>query len=162
MSRIGEIQWVFPAAVGCFAAHAASYLLMPAAVRTFASGESRGLLLAGCVFWIPLLAGYGLIALANSKRKAFSDGRQDGDIAMQRRMGIVTFFSNTPAVIADSALIAGSIALAILCLCGGTSRYITYVMLAIVSFSLNMHGLFNGRIYRTIKYKQTRRVENHE
>lgn len=42
------------------------------------------------------------------------------------------------------------------------NQYITYVMLAIVSFSLNMHGLFNGRIYKTTKYKRTRRVENHE
>ena len=77
-------------------------------------------------------------------------------------MGVVTFFSNTPAVIADATLLAGRIALVIIYFCDVANQYITYVMLAIVSFSLNMHGLFNGRIYKTTKYKRTRRVENHE
>ena len=71
-------------------------------------------------------------------------------------------FQNIPAVIADVALLAGSIALVNIYFCDITSQYITYVMLAIVSLSLNMHVLFNGRIYKTTKYKRTRRVENHE
>ena len=137
--RVKEIRWLFWIAVGCFAAHAISYLLMP-----------------------PLLLGYILVILANLERKTFIRSRLDGDISMQCHMGVVTFFSNTPAVIADAALLAGSIALVIIYFCDVANQYITYVMLAIVSFSLNMHGLFNGRIYKTTKYKRTRRVENHE
>lgn len=163
--RVKEIRWLFWIAVGCFAAHAISYLLMPAAMRTFENGESKGLLLVvGCLFWLPLLVGYSLVILANSKRKVFIRARLNGDISMQCRVGAVTFFSNTPAIIADAALLSGSIALVIIYFCDVTSRYIAYAMLAIVSFSLNAHGLFNGRIYRTVKYKkqEMRRDEDHE
>ena len=146
--RVKEIRWLFWTAVGCFAAHAISYPLMR--------------MLVGCIFWLPLLLGYILVILANLERKTFIRSRLDGDISMQCHMGVVTFFSNTPAVIADATLLAGSIALVIIYFCDVANQYITYVMLAIVSFSLNMHGLFNGRIYKTTKYKRTRRVENHE
>lgn len=161
--RVKEIRWLFWIAVGCFAAHAISYLLMPTAMRTFENNGSKGSrMLVGCIFWLPLLLGYILVILANLERKTFIRSRLDGDISMQCHMGVVTFFSNTPAVIADATLLAGSIALVIIYFCDVANQYITYVMLAIVSFSLNMHGLFNGRIYKTTKYKRTRRVENHE
>lgn len=154
---------LFWMAVGCFAVHAVSYLLMPASMRAFRNGESKeALLLVGGTFWFPLLLGYILIFFANLERKAFIRARLDGDISMQRRMGIVTFFSNIPAVIADTALLAGCTALIIIYFCGAESRYITYIILEIISFSLNMHGLFNGRIYRITKYKRTRGVVNHE
>lgn len=132
-------------------------------MRTFENNGSKGSrMLVGCIFWLPLLLGYILVILANLERKTFIRSRLDGDISMQCHMGVVTFFSNTPAVIADATLLAGSIALVIIYFCDVANQYITYVMLAIVSFSLNMHGLFNGRIYKTTKYKRTRRVENHE
>lgn len=101
--RVKEIRWLFWIAVGCFAAHAISYLLMPAAMRTFENNGSKGSrMLVGCIFWLPLLLGYILVILANLERKTFIRSRLDGDISMQCHMGVVTFFSNTPAVIADA------------------------------------------------------------
>lgn len=105
--RVKEIRWLFWTAVGCFAAHAISYLLMPAAMRTFENNGSKGSrMLVGCIFWLPLLLGYILVILANLERKTFIRSRLDGDISMQCHMGVVTFFSNTPAVIADATLLA--------------------------------------------------------
>ena len=127
--RVKEIRWLFWIAVGCFAAHAISYLLMPAAMRTFENNGSKGSrMLVGCIFWLPLLLGYILVILANLERKTFIRSRLDGDISMQCHMGVVTFFSNTPAVIADAALLAGSIALVIIYFCDVANQYITYVM----------------------------------
>ena len=49
--RVKEIRWLFWTAVGCFAAHAISYLLMPAAMRTFENNGSKGSrMLVGCKF----------------------------------------------------------------------------------------------------------------
>ena len=70
--RVKEIRWLFWIAVGCFAAHAISYLLMPAAMRTFENNGSKGSrMLVGCIFWLPLLLGYILVILANLERKTF-------------------------------------------------------------------------------------------
>lgn len=92
--RVKEIRWLFWIAVGCFAAHAISYLLMPAAMRTFENNGSKGSrMLVGCIFWLPLLLGYILVILANLERKTFIRSRRDGDISMQCHMGVITFFS---------------------------------------------------------------------
>ena len=161
--RVKKIRDLFWTAVGCFAVHALSYLFMPVSLAASENGGSRkALLLVGCVFWISLLLGYLLLIPANSERKAYIRKQLDGDVSMRCRMGIAAFFSNTPAFAADAALLAGILALAIIYFCGATNRYITYIALAIVSFSLNMHGMFNGRIYKITKYKRMRRVENHE
>lgn len=163
IQRRKGIRCRFWLAVGCFAVHALSYLLMPFSASTPEGGEARGLLLlAGCAFWIPLLAGYGLVIAANAERKAFIRSRLDGDVSMHCRAGILTFFSNPPAVIVDAALLAGVAGLGILSFRGELNRPISYGLLAVVSFSLNTHGLFNGRIYKITKFKQTRRVKDHE
>lgn len=74
--RVKEIRWLFWTAVGCFAAHAISYPLMPAAMRTFENNGSKGSrMLVGCIFWLPLLLGYILVILANLERKTFIRSR---------------------------------------------------------------------------------------
>ena len=161
--RVREIRCLLRMAAGCFAVHALSYLLMPLALRLSENGGSKTpTVLVSCTFWIPLLGGYALIFLANAKRKTLVRNRLYGGAPVRCRMGMFTFFSNTPAMIVDAALLAGAAALVILCCGGVTSHYVTYVFLTIVSFSLNMHGLFNGRIYRSTKYRYKRRDENHE
>ena len=158
-----RIRCLFWIAVGLFAIHASSYLLMPVATEFAESRNSNTPLFAiGCIFWSSIVLGYLLIALANTERKNFIRKRLNGDLSMQCHIGAVTFFSNLPATIVDAALFASVVAFAIIYCAGFINRYITYVALAIVSFSLNTHGLFNGRIYKITKYKRLRRVENHE
>ena len=158
-----EIRCLFWAAVGLFAIHASSYLLMPTATG-FAERHNSNtpFFIIGCIFWSSIVLGYLLIVLANAERKRLIKERLNGDLSMQCHIGAITFFSNIPAAIVDAALFASVVVFSIIYCTDSINRYITYVTLSIVSFSLNTHGLFNGRIYQSTKYKRTRRVKNHE
>lgn len=146
-----------------FAVHALSYLLMPAASELAESRHSFvPRLLVGCIFWLSVAAGYAFVLWADAGRKRLAGQCPDAEDPRQRHVGAVTFFSNTPAAVVDAALLAGIAALAAVCCIGAADHTVTYVLLTVVSFSLHMHGLLNGRIYRITKYKQTRGVENHE
>lgn len=41
-------------------------------------------------------------------------------------------------------------------------QYIIYVLLFLLTFSLNMHGVLNERIYKSTKFKRIRREESHD
>lgn len=119
---VKEIRHLFWTATGFFLIHALSYLLMPISTEVSESKNSRlALLITGCTFWISLLVGYTLVVWANAERKAFIKNRLDGDISMHCRMGVITFFANTPAIIVDASLFAGIIALVII-YCIGADR----------------------------------------
>ena len=69
---VKEIRWLFWIAVGCFAAHAISYLLMPAAMRTFENNGSKGSrMLVPSIICLPLLLRYILLNHAKLERKTF-------------------------------------------------------------------------------------------
>ena len=163
ISIIHRIKVNFWTATAFFLINALTILAMPKIVEiSQETGKQLFLILLGSIFWISLLLGYVFVYLANGDRKYFIMRRLDGDLSMGCHMGLITFFSNIPAVIVDSAMIASFIALFIIYYAGAINTYITYVMLTILVFTLNMHCMFNGRIYRTTKYKRIRRENDYE
>lgn len=142
--------------------NALTFLFMPSAAETLESGLGRdNVITVGIMFWISILTGYGLLAAANHNRKEFAARYLNGDLQMgQPRPGILTFFSNTPALIADAVMIAAAVLFLIQLLQGMTAKFITYLILAILSFSVNMHGMFNGRIFKATKNQLRRREES--
>lgn len=160
--RIHNIKILFWAAVALFFMNALSFLFMPIALIASNESDRQLLILVGAFFWLSLILGYTLVFIANLERKSFIRNRLDGNLSMDCRMGIITFFANIPAIVADAAMVAAIAAFVIICFMDASNNYIAYVMLAIISFSLNMHCLFNGRIYKTTKFKRTRREHNYE
>lgn len=153
VSRIKKMFWI---AVAFFLLMSASILIMPMASEMGAR-ERYMLILSGCEFWVSFVIGYILIFMANKERKYFIRRKLKGDVSMGCRAGIITFFDNVPATIADIAMISSFLLFFGINFTELRYKYISYVLLFILVFSLNMHCLFNGRIYKITKYKPTRR-----
>lgn len=152
ISNINRINVTFWISIVFFLLNASTFLAMPKIVEiSREAGRQVFLILLGLIFWISLILGYLLVFLANRARKLFIMRKLDGDLPMGCHIGLITFFSNLPAIIADLIMIASFIALFIIYCVGAIDNYITYVILAILVFTLNMHGMFNGRIYKLIK-----------
>lgn len=153
----------FWAAVALFVLHAACYPLMPAAALRRSTDGSTGLLLAvGIAFWVSLLGAWALVIAANSYRRAYLRSRRTGEPTAGSRIGLLCFFSTLPGTVSDAAFAAALLALAALYLLGKLESSVTYYLLAILSASGNLHGMFNGRIYKTIQQKPSKRGNNHE
>ena len=158
---VRSIKHLLWTSVVFFLMNSCTFLLMPTAVKATDSGKTKqSLLIIGIVFWVSIAIGYSLLLLANCHRREFVRKKLNGDLSMGCRMGLITFFSTIPGIISDAAFIAALIAFLIVIHRGTFNNYISYVLLAVLSFSLNMHGIFNGRIYKTTKIKRiTRRGE---
>lgn len=161
---VSTIKGLFWASVAFLLLNAATFLFMPMAAELSENSSIQwGLMIVGSVFWISIGLGYALLIMANLYRRDLVRNRLDGDFTMGCRMGIITFFSTIPGAIADGLFVVALIAFLIVFLNGNINGYITYVLLALLTFSLNMHGIFNGRIYKSTKYKRiVRRGEDNE
>ena len=133
-----------------------SILLMPMAVQ-MGQQDRKMTVLIGLVFWISAIAGYVLAAMANSERKWYIKHKVDGNVNMNCRPGIAEFFTNVPATVADVTMILSFLMFVIIGFTEWKYEYVSYILLFLSVFSLHMHCMFNGRIYKTTKYKRTRR-----
>ncbi len=161
MRSVRKIKRLFWFAIVFLFMMSASILLMPKAVEMGEQDKSL-VALIGMMFWTSAITGYVLIALANSERKWFIYHKVDGDVKMDCLPGIATFFTNVPATVADVTMITSFLVFVVINFTSRRYDYISYVLLFLLVFSLNMHCLFNGRIYKTTKYKRTRRESSHE
>lgn len=155
MRSIQKIRRLFWFAVVFIFLMSASILLMPIAVQ-MGEQDRKMTALIGIIFWISAIVGYVLIAMANAERKWFIIRKGDGDVKMNCHPGIVTFFTNVPATVFDVTMVLSFLMFIIINFTDWRYEYITYVLLFLMVLSLNMHCLFNGRIYKAIKYKRTR------
>lgn len=161
MRSIQKIRRLFWFAVVFIFLMSASILLMPIAVQ-MGEQDRKMTALIGIVFWFSAIAGYVLIVMANAERKRFIIRKVDGNVKMNCRSGIAEFFTNVPATFADVTMIMSFLMFVIIGFTKWRYEYISYVLLFLLVFSLHMHCLFNGRIYKVTKYKRTRRESSYE
>ena len=158
LRRIKRLFWI---AVVFLSLMAGSILLMPLATKI--GEENRSILLGvGLAFWLSMIAGYFFVYVANRERKWFIRKKLDGDVGMGCRPGVITFFDNVLATVADVVMIASFLLLIGVSFTELKYEYISYVLLSLLIFSLNMHCLLNGRIYKVTKFKRTRRERSYE
>ena len=156
MKTIRRIKILFWFSVACFTLMSATVLLMPFAVN--AGGSNKILtIITGSIFWISALIGHACLILANQKRKWLLHYMSGTDPKMNSRPGIVSVFSNIPAVISDVLTICSLVLFVIHSFAGSRDSYLSYVLLFALMMSFHMHCLFNGRIYKTTKIKSVRR-----
>lgn len=155
-NRIEKLFWL---SAICLTIMSATILIMPFVVSV--TNEKRMLVVAtGMLFWGSAIAGYTSIIKANKERIRYVSKQLNDDLSMGCRVGIMNFFSNIPSTIADISMIMSFILFIIIIFTEHNNSYLSYVLLFILIFSLNMHGLFNGRIYKTIKIKHKRREKH--
>lgn len=157
--RIKQLVWI---SVICLLITSASILFMPLANIKATQTNNISLIVVGGLFWVSLVVGYVLLVRANVLRRWFIQNRTNFETRMNSRIGILTFFSNVPATIADTVLITSLVVITVIFFTALKDKYIVYILLSLLTFSLNMHGVFNGRIYKSTKFKRIRREESHD
>lgn len=97
----------------------------------------------GVLFWLGLIIGYVLLFILSKHRKAKTKPKKC-------KPGIIVFFSNKPAKIADLTMV-GSLILTLVFTFIPFLRFgIEIVFLSILVFSIHMHCLFNGVNFKYI------------
>ena len=93
------------------------------------------------VFWLFFILGFVFLLPISKQRKSDKNFKSKGGI------GLLRFFSNKPAMIADGLMIAGIIALILTFIIPTLPGWITLVATFTAVFFLEMHGIFNGMNY---------------
>lgn len=161
MSVIHRIRKLFWFAIVLLLIMSSTILLMPL-VTNIEKSDSFLILLTGLLFWVSATSGYVLIAVANRERKWFIVHRGDGNLKMGCRSGLFTFFTNIPATVADVVMVCSILALGVIKIMDLYDAYIVYIVFFLLVLSLNMHCMFNGRIYKSTKIRRMRRKRNYE
>lgn len=149
--RVFVLFWI---SVGFLLLMSATILLMP--IGAEAAGNFS--VAIGLVFWISASAGYILLFLVNVKRINMMQ-KSENTVPKGDKPGVLVFFSNTPALTADIMLFSSFLIFIILRFTELKNMYISYIFLFLLIFSLNMHCVFNGRIYKfVIKVREMKRL----
>ena len=128
MKKLNDFQ-LLVMSVGGFAAMSLSFMMMPVRWST---------VLSGLMFWLGMIAGItGQIALAARVRKSAWSPKH-------KCCGLLTFFSNKWAKVADLTLAAGVVLTGITLVATNGFGYICYVMLTVTVFAFCMHCVLNS------------------
>lgn len=154
MKQINSCKTLFYLSVFFLTLMSATFLIMPYAVD---EGSQVLTALVGLAFYVFGIIGYVFVVIANCKHKRTqkSNHNKQGE---KHRPGIIAFFSNTFAIVFDVLMIISFIAFIVVCFTSYRDEYIAFILLSILVLSVNMHSLFNGRIFQAINNtKGTRR-----
>ena len=126
-----------------------SFLAMPPASKlSLNEGDNSLLIATGIVFWFSLMMAYALFTFVNFRRRRFQKKKNKGS---KRAVGLIRFFSNTPAKIADIAMVVSFLLFLLFSIF--TDSYFIYIFLAITVFAFQMHCVLNGENYLYINSK---------
>lgn len=125
----------------------ATILFMPLVAGV---NNNSGTVIVGVIFWITAIAGYTLLAIAGFKKNKILQQGVKNKENESSRLGITVFFSNRLAKVADIMLCISASVFFILNFTKLRNLYISYILLFLAVFSLNMHSVFNGGIYKFI------------
>lgn len=137
---------LFALSVFGFLLMSVSFVLMPLDL----GGEGQRLLtlLPGTMFWCGLVIGllFSVILMIKRRKWLKTDQAQHGQPS-KKRIGLLSFFQNIPAGIADCLCAASIIGLTATLILTNSTGYVCYVFIALLVFTFCMHCILNGKIY---------------
>jgi len=113
------------------------------------------LYIAGATFWFGLLGVIVMALVINSARKRSQ--RFNKLYPGLKQLGVVHFFRNKPAVIADLVMFVSIIGF-IIATSLRAKLLLSFLLLAISVFSFGMHCMLNGINYKYINHKAGREI----
>lgn len=126
---------------------AISFLLMPLGGESPTDNISVYTLIAGLVFWISIIMGIVTQCVLSHRRKTWYVIHRIRKVRSTQKVGLISFFKNAYAVVADVAMIASLIGLIFAMIVTKGTGYICYVLVSLFVFSFSMHCILNGKIY---------------
>lgn len=126
-----------------FIMSASLMMAYPASEKAFENNDKTPLAIDGAVFWGSFILAYICFITVSLVR------RKDVGKSQKSLPGILKFFSNPIAKIADFGIIIFIVALIVCAFL--TDSFITFIFLFLTVFFVQMHGVFNGKNYVYIK-----------
>lgn len=159
MKAIKEVKRFFWLSVAFLCIMSTTILFMPLAVNSM----NRNYVIAvGASFWSSAVIGYVLLIVANIARRRYIIVVSDKNISMDCHAGAITFFANKLAIVFDITMMFSFVLFILLFFTKLSDSYFVYIILFFLILSINLHCLFNGRIYKSTKIRGSRRETSYE
>ena len=126
---------------------AVSFLLMPLESETPTESLSIYTLVAGLMFWISIMMGIVTQCVLAHRRKSWHTIHRIKKARLSQRVGIISFFQNTYAAVADVFTILSILGLIIAMIVTQGMGYVCYILVCLFVFSFSMHCILNGKIF---------------
>lgn len=116
------------------------------------------IIIAGIAFWVMLIIAVAAqLMLCVSMRESIKSDFS----TKKRKIGLICFFGNRYAAVADLLMIVSMIILIISFILTDASNYFNYIILSVFVFSFSMHCVLNGRkFYYMIHNKYFKECRN--
>lgn len=124
-----------------------SFLLMPLGSETPTENISVNTMVAGLMFWISIIMGIVTQCVLAHRRKSWYVIHRIRKVRVTQKVGLISFFKNSYATIADAATILSLIGLVIAMIATQGTGYICYVLVSLFVFSFSMHCIVNGKVF---------------
>ncbi len=131
-----------------------SFLLMLPEDDSSIVEKSVFMFVSGGMFWVSsIMLVISQIVLSRQRKKWYAVNKVRKDIG-SRRLGVISFFSNTLATVADIISVLSLVGLVIAMVASKGGGYICFVLISIFVFSFGMHCILNGRVYYFVTNKK--------
>lgn len=134
----------------------ASVFIMPFGIK-MADNSMIITYTSGILFWIGLIGTIAMAVFITYSRRR-SKGFQQV-YPNHRRLGLIHFFQNMPALVCDILMFISLIGFIITRIWVGTTIW-PFIFLSVLIFSFGMHCMLNGSNYIYINYKIRRVIES--
>ena len=124
-----------------------SFLLMPLGGDAPTEEISSYAIVSGIIFWLSILMGSATQYVLAYRRRSWYKINRLRKVRTAQKIGLISFFKNTYAVVADAIAILSLLGLVIAMIVTQGTGYICYVFVSLFVFSFSMHCILNGKIF---------------
>lgn len=141
-----DIIWLC-SSIFSFLVLAVSFLLMPLESESPSDRLSIYSLVVGIVFWLSLMTGIVTQCVLAYRRRVWYGFHRIRRSRATQRIGLISFFKNPYAIVADIIGIVSLIGLIVAAIVTQGTGYICYVFVSLFVFFFSMHCVLNGKIF---------------
>lgn len=110
-------------------------------------------ILTGLIFWLGLISGTILYVFFSKEcKKWYENNKGNKDIYKEKKIGLISFFSNRAALVADICLIISILLFAMLMIFTDRTSYICFISIMLLVFFFSMHCILNGKSFFVYEY----------
>lgn len=147
MSRKSVDTIWFGLSIFFFLMFAVSFLLMPLGSETPTENISVYTMVAGLMFWLSIIMGIVTQCVLAHRRRSWYVIHRIRKARASQKIGLISFFKNAYAIVADVVTILSLIGLVIAMVATQGSGYICYVLVSLFVFSFSLHCILNGKVF---------------
>lgn len=130
-----------------------SFLLMSIENENTSEKLSICSLIAGIIFWISMLILIVVQIVLSLRMRKWMKKYKIKQFRDASKIGAISFFKNTYAIVADVLMVISLTALVVLIVVTQGTGYICFIAITIFVFSFSMHCVLNGKVFYYVTNK---------